>query len=69
MNSCENKSIIQKKNMNFCVNCCTIHNYDWIMFDIKYDDYNSAISNILKYRKSCYKRIKYLRKRLDCLDN
>ena len=69
MNCCENKNIIQKTNMNFCSNCGTIHDYDWIMFNIRYDDYNSTISNMLKYRKSCHKRIKYLRKKFDYLDN
>ena len=69
MNYCENKNIIKEKEMNFCTNCCTIHDYDWIMFDIRYDDYNSTTSNMFKYRKSYYKRIKYLRKRFDYLDN
>ena len=35
--------------MNFCTNCGVIHDYDWITFDIRYDDYNSTISNMLKY--------------------
>ena len=69
MNCCENKNIIKEKEMNFCTNCGTIHDYHWIMFDIRYDDYNSTITNMLKHRKSCYKRIKYLRKSFDYLDN
>ena len=55
--------------MNFCINCGTIHDYDWIKFDVSYNDYNSTISDMLKYRKNCYKRIKYLRKRFGYLDN
>ena len=69
MECCENKNIIKEKQMKFCTNCGTIHDYDWITFDISCNDYNSTISNMLKYRKSCYKRIKYLRKRFDYLDN
>ena len=69
MNCCENKNITKKKEMNFCSNCGVIHDYDWITFDIRYDEYNSTISNMLKQRKSCYKRIKYLRKRFAYLDN
>ena len=55
--------------MNFCSNCAAIYDYDWISIDIRYDDYNSTIANMLKYKKSCYKRIKYLRKRFAYLDN
>ena len=55
--------------MNFCINCGVIHEYEWLKHDIKYGDYNSTIYNMLKYRKSCYKRIKYLRKRFNYLDN
>ena len=69
MECCEHKNIIKEKEMNFCTNCGTIHDYDWIKFDIRNNDYNSTISNMLKYRKGCYKKIKYLRKRFDYLDN
>ena len=55
--------------MNLCTNCGTIHDYDWIKLDINYNDYNSTISDMIKYRKSYYKRIKYLRKKFDYLDN
>ena len=54
---CENKNIKKEKEMNFCNNCGAIHDYDWIKFDISYNDYNSTISNMLKYRKSCYKKL------------
>ena len=30
MNCCENKNIIKENEMNFCINCGTIHDYDWI---------------------------------------
>ena len=69
MECCENENIIKEKELNFCTNCGVIHDYDWIKFDISYNDYNSTISNMLKYRKICYKRIKYLRKSFDNLDN
>ena len=69
MNCCENKNIIKENEMNFCINCGTIHDYDWIKFDVSYNDYNSTISDMLKYRKICYKRIKYLRKKFGFLDN
>ena len=69
MNCCENKNIIKEKELNFCYNCGTIHDYDWIKFDISYNDYNSTISDMWKYKKICYKRIKYLRKKFGFLDN
>ena len=55
--------------MNFCTNCGTIHDYDWIKFDIINNDYNSTISNIIKYRKGCYKKIKYLDESLEKIKN
>ena len=55
--------------MNLFTNCGTIYDYDWIKFDISYNDYNSTISDMIKYRKIYYKRIKYLRKKFDYLDN
>ena len=69
MNCCENKNIIKENEMNFCINCGTIHDYDWIKFDVNYNDYNSTISDMWKYKKFCYNRMKYLRKKFDFLDN
>ena len=69
MNCCKNKNIIKEKELNFCINCATIHDYDWIKFDVSYNDYNSTISDMWKYKKNCYKRIKYLRKKFGFLDN
>ena len=69
MECCENKNIIKEIEMNFSNNCGTIHDYDWIKFDISNNDYNSTISNMLNDRRVCYKKIKYLRKRFDYLDN
>ena len=69
MNCCENKNIIKEKELNFCYNCGTIYDYDWIKFDVSYNDYNSTISDMWKYKKNCYKRIKYLRKKFGFLDN
>ena len=69
MNCCENKNIIKENEMNFCINCGTIHDYDWVKFDVSYNDYNSNISDMWKYKKICYKRVKYLRKKFGFLDN
>ena len=69
MNCCVNKNIIKENEINFCINCGTIHDYDWIKFDVSYNDYNSTISDMWKYKKFCYNRIKYLRKKFGFLDN
>ena len=37
MECCEVKNIMKKKEMNFCMNCGVIQDYDWIKFDIRYD--------------------------------
>ena len=63
MNCCENKNIIKEKEMNFCINCGTIHDYDII----SNKNYNMIINNSLL--ESHYIRIKYLRKRFNSLDN
>ena len=56
MDCCENKNI---NNDNICINCGTIHDYKYVN-EIPFRDYNMNISNMLFYKKSIYKRKKYL---------
>ena len=59
MNCCDNKNIICKNCENICVNYGTIHDYKYVN-EIAFRDYNMNISNILIYKKTTYKRKKYL---------
>ena len=59
MDCCENKNIIYKNYENVCINCGTIHDYRYVN-EISFKDYNMNISNILFYKKTIYKRKKYL---------
>ena len=59
MNCCENKNITYKNYENICINCGVIHDYQYIN-EISFKDYNMNMSNILFYKKSIYKRKKYL---------
>ena len=59
MECCENKNIAYKNYENICINCGTIHDYQYIN-EISFKDYNMNISNILFYKKSIYKGKKYL---------
>ena len=59
MNCCENKNVSCKKYENICLNCGTIHDYKHIN-EIPFRDYNIIMSNILFYKKTIYKRKKYL---------
>ena len=59
MGCCDNKNIICKDGENICINCGTIHNYKYIN-EISFRDYNMNISNMLLYKKTIYKRKKYL---------
>ena len=56
MDCCLNKNITNTKLEYICMNCGVIHDYEYVHFN--YDDYN--LNNMLKYKKSCYKRRKYL---------
>ena len=49
MDCCENKNI----------NCGTVHDYRYVN-EISFRDYNMNISNMLFYKKTIYKRKKYL---------
>ena len=59
MDCCDNKNITCKNCENVCINCGTIHDYRYVN-EIPFRDYNMNISNMLFYRKTIYKRKKYL---------
>ena len=59
MDCCEDKNIACKNCENICINCGTIHNYKYVN-EIPFRDYNMNISNMLFYKKTVYKRKKYL---------
>ena len=59
MECCDNKNIACKNCENICINCGTIHNYKYVN-EIPFRDYNMNISNMLFYKKTIYKRKKYL---------
>ena len=59
MDCCENSNIVCKNYKNVCINCGVIHDYQYTN-EISFRDYNMNISNILFYKKSIYKRRKYL---------
>ena len=56
MDCCRHKNITRVKSEYICMNCGVIHDYEYVHFN--YDD--SIFNNIFKYKKSCYKRRKYL---------
>ena len=58
MDCCLNKNITKIKSEYICMNCSTIQGYEYVHFNV--DDYDSILENIIKYKKSCYKRKKYL---------
>ena len=62
MECCDNKNITCKDCENICINCGTIHDYKYVN-EISFRDYNMNISNILFYKKTIYKRKKYLYKK------
>ena len=57
MNCCNNRNISCKNHENICINCGVIHDYQYVN-EIFFKDMN--MSNILFYKKSIYKRKKYL---------
>ena len=59
MGCCDNKNITFKDCENVCINCGTIHNYRYVN-EISFKDFNMNISNMLFYKKTIYKRKKYL---------
>ena len=67
MDCCKDKNITKYKSEYICTNCGVIHRYEYVHFNY-YDDYNSIFNNMIKYKKSCYKRRKYLINRYKKLD-
>ena len=59
MDCCNNKNITCKNCENICINCGVIHDYRYVN-EISFRDYNMNISNMLFYKKTIYKRKKYL---------
>ena len=59
MNCCNNRNISCKNYENICINNGTIHDYQYVN-EISFKDCNINMSNILFYKKSIYKRRKYL---------
>ena len=59
MNCCDNINITCKDGENICINCAVIHNYRYVN-EISFRDYNMNMSNMLFYKKTIYKRKKYL---------
>ena len=59
MDCCLNKNITKIKSEYICMNCSTIQGYEYVHFNNN-DDYDSILKNIIKYKKSCYKRRNYL---------
>ena len=62
MECCNNMNIGCKDYENICINCGTIHDYQYVN-EISFRDNNMNISNILFYKKTIYKRKKYLYKK------
>ena len=59
MKCCDDKNIICKNGENVCINCSVIHDYRYVN-EISFRDYNMNITNMLFYKKTIYKRKKYL---------
>ena len=59
MDCCKNKNITCKNCENICINCGTIHDYRYVN-EISFRDYVMNIPNMLFYKKTIYKRKKYL---------
>ena len=66
MDCCLDKNITKVKSKYICMNCGVIHDYEYVHFNN--DDYDSILKNIIKYKKSCYKRRNYLIKKCNRMD-
>ena len=66
MDCCLDKNITKVKSEYICINCSTIQGYEYVHFNN--DDYDSILKNIIKYKKSCYKRRNYLIKKCNRID-
>ena len=42
------------------MNCGVIHDYEYVHFNYNNDDHDSILNDILKYKKTCYKRRNHL---------
>ena len=51
MECCDNKYITCKNYENICINCGTIHDYQYVN-EISFKDYNMNMLNILFYKKN-----------------
>ena len=49
MDCCENRIIICKNHENVCINCGTIHDYQYVN-EISFRDYNMNMINVLFYK-------------------
>ena len=59
MECCDNINIRCKNYENICLSCGTIHDYKYVN-EVSFRDYNMNMMNILFYKKTIYKRKKYL---------
>ena len=59
MDCCEHTNITCKNYENICINCGTIHDYQYVN-EMPSRDYDIIISNMLFYKRTIYKRKKYL---------
>ena len=59
MDCCENENITYKNYENVCLSCGTIHDYQYVN-EVSFRDYKMNMMNILFYKKTIYKRKKYL---------
>ena len=55
MYCCENKNVSCKNYANICINCGTIHDFQYVN-EISFKDYNMNMLNILFYKKTIYIR-------------
>ena len=56
MDCCLDKNITKVKSEYICMNCSTIQGYEYVNFNYNNDDYDSILNNIIRYKKTCYKR-------------
>ena len=59
MDCCLDINITKDKSEYIFMNCGVIHDYGYVHFNYD-DDYDSILNNMIKYKKTCYKRRKYL---------
>ena len=59
MDCCKTKNIGSKNYENICINCGTIHDYQYVN-EISFRDYNINLLIMLFYKKAIYKREKFL---------